>query len=182
MPSSEPNIDAPARRIGAGHDADAGAPDAGAARELELLSHLMPEELIQQAAQLMREQAGAYRRLTSACEQLTASLVRGAPEVITSLVRAGEAELLQMRARLMRIMASLTAYADKRAAAQAMPAISAEARAEFGQASGDLLQAARDFQRIRARAAALAANGSNFTTTCIEMCGVQPTTYRAPYA
>jgi hypothetical protein len=120
--------------------------------------------------------------LTSACEQLTGSLVRGTPETITSLVRAGEGELLHMRARLVRIMSSLTAYADKRAQAASVPNLSAESRADFGQASKDLLQAARDFQRIRARAAALATNGSNFNSACIEMCGVQPTTYRAPYA
>lgn len=160
-------------------------PDAEAAQELDelsrRLSQMMPEELIQQTAGLMREQAAAYRRLTSACEQLTASLVRGAPETVTSLVRAGEGELLHMRARLIKIMSSLTAYADRRAQSASAPPLSAEARAEFGQASNELLESARSFQGVRARASALAANGSNFTGACIEMCGVQPTTYRAPY-
>jgi hypothetical protein len=45
-----------------------------------------------------------------------------------------------------------------------------------------MLQAARDFQQTRERAAALATNGAAFAAVCIEMCGVQPTTYRAPYA
>lgn len=188
MPSSEPSSNANGFEVSDSSQTqessaieDTALPDDEAAKVLELLSQLMPETLIQQSTQLMREQAQAYRRLTSACEQLTASLVRGGPETITSLVRAGETELLQMRARLVRIMAALSAYADKRAQAGTLQ-ISNETRAEFGQASNDLLQAARDFQSIRARAAALAVNGSNFTNNCIEMCGVQPTTYRAPYA
>lgn len=188
MPSSEPNSNAegfetddPGTMQESALIEEYALPGDEAAKVLELLSQLMPETLIQQSTQLMREQAQAYRRLTSACEQLTASLVRGAPETITSLVRAGETELLQMRARLVRIMSALTTYADKRSQAGTLQ-ISAEARTEFGQASNDLLQAARDFQSIRARAAALAVNGSNFTNNCIEMCGVQPTTYRAPYA
>ena len=59
----------------------------------------MLDELIQNAAKLMREQAAAYRRLDSACHQLAAALVSGQPETIESLTRAGEGELLKMRYR-----------------------------------------------------------------------------------
>jgi hypothetical protein len=184
MPCSEPTTNqsqaAEAGPVEVGRERDAGR-EIDAARELEFFIQLMPEELVQQAARLMREQAEAYRRLTSACEQLTGSLVRGAPETISSLVRAGEGELLHMRARLVKIMSALTAYSDQRTQSHSAPAISADARAEFGMASNDLLAAARRFQGVRSRTAALATNGSNFTSACIEMCGVQPTTYRAPY-
>lgn len=140
----------------------------------------MADELIRQAADMMREQAGAYRRLDAACAQLAAALTNGAPETITALVRAGETELLSMRSRLVRLMAALTTFADARAQTQAP--ISAEVRQAFAAASGELMDAASNFQRTQRRAAALASNGSIFATISIEMCGIQPVTYRAPYA
>jgi hypothetical protein len=141
----------------------------------------MSDELIHQAAELMREQTAAYRRLDAVCGQLAASLVREAPEVIEPLVRAGESELLKMRSRLVRIMGALTAFAEARAAGPEATALSAETRTSFAAASQDLLQAAGDFQRTQQRAVALATNGAAFAAVGIEMCGVHPTTYRAPY-
>jgi hypothetical protein len=86
-----------------------------------------------------------------------------------------------MRSRLVRLMAALGSFADARSAAPSTP-ISPEARSAFGSASQELLQAARDFQQTQARAAALATNGASFSAVFIELCGVPPTTYRAPYA
>lgn len=142
----------------------------------------MSDELIQQTAALMREQTLAYRQLNSACEHLAAALIRDTPETIEPWTRAGEAELLKMRARLVRIMGALGNFADARVAAPESCKLSAETRAAFAAASNEMLQAARDFQRTRERAAALATNGAAFAAVCIEMCGVQPTTYRAPYS
>jgi hypothetical protein len=140
----------------------------------------MADDLIRQAAQMMREQAGAYRRLEAACAQLASALTNGSAETISALVRAGETELLSMRSRLVRLMSALTAFADSRL--QSAAPISAEARTAFAEASGELMEAASDFQRIQRRAAALANNGSVFATISIEMCGIPPVTYRAPYA
>jgi hypothetical protein len=130
----------------------------------------------------MTEQAAAYRRLDSACHQLTAALIKGQPETIESLTRAGEGELLKMRARLVQLMSALAAFADARAAGEKQATLSIETRTRFRDASRDLLQATRDFQRTQARAAALANNGATFAAVGIESCGVTPTTYRAPYA
>jgi len=142
----------------------------------------MTDDLINQAAKLMQEQADAYARLNSACNQLTAVLVNGTPESIESLTRAGESELLRMRARLVQIMSTLTAFAEARARSSHAAPVMAEARARFEAASNKLSAAARDFQRTCKRAAALATNGSSLASTHIEMCGFRPTTYRAPYA
>jgi hypothetical protein len=142
----------------------------------------MLTELIDRAAELMREQAAAYARLDSLCNQLVAALVRGAPETVESLTRAGESEMLKMRARLVQITATLTSFAEARAKSPDTGSISNEVRSKFEIASQELLQAARKFQVNQSRAAALAANGASFVTACIETCGVPPTTYRAPYA
>ncbi|MGH9901157.1 MAG: hypothetical protein ACRD68_04875 [Pyrinomonadaceae bacterium] len=147
----------------------------------------MQTDLIHQAAKLMREQAAAYRQLNAACEQLSGALVRGTPGLIESLVRAGETELLRMRARLVQIMFTLSDFADERAqqsspqSSEKPAAIPAEARAGFEEASSELLRAARDYQKTNSRAAALATGGSTFANACIEACGAQPVTYRAPY-
>jgi hypothetical protein len=140
----------------------------------------MLDNLIQNAAKLMREQAAAYRRLDSACQQLGVALVSGQLEVIESLTRAGEAELLKMRVRLVELMAALSMFAERHAGAQT--ALETETRLAFRDASNELLQAARDFQRTQARAAAVANNGATFAAAGIEICGVPPLTYRAPYA
>lgn len=154
----------------------------------------MFEDLITRAATLMQEQADAYRRLEAACAQLSAAMVRGVPEQIESFSRAGESELLRMRSRLGEIMGTLSAFAEQRAAAneiankpatigeQTPSPLAAEARLAFENASNELLEQAHLFERTHARASALATNGSTFASACIEMCGVLPTTYRAPYA
>jgi ATP-dependent Clp protease ATP-binding subunit ClpA len=142
----------------------------------------MSDTLIQQAARLMQEQAAAYGRLNTACSQLGAALVRGEPSVIESLTRAGESEMLKMRSRLLQLMSTLTTFADARAKSPESSKLTAETRAMFESASGELTRAARDFTRTRERTSALANNGSTFATACIQTCGIQPTTYRAPYA
>ena len=143
---------------------------------------MMPSSsLIQKAADLMREQAAAYRHLDSTSKQLSGALARGAPEVIESLVRAGESELLRMRSRLVQIMGALSAFADARAKSPEHSPISSEARAAFEAASAELLNAARSFQRTHPTAASLATSGSSFASAYIETCGVPPTTYRGPY-
>ncbi len=142
----------------------------------------MLDQLIQNAAQLMHEQAAAYRRLDSACQQLCGALVGGHPDQIETMTRAGEGELLKMRVRLVELMTALSAFADRHAGNDDQPALSHETRVTFREASSELLGAARDFQRTQARAAAVANNGATFTTSCIELSGVPPVTYRAPYA
>ena len=62
------------------------------------------------------------------------------------------------------------------------PRIGDEARRNFESASAELTRMATEFARTQRRAAALANGGATFSSACIEQCGVQPTTYRAPYA
>ena len=142
----------------------------------------MSDQLIHQAAKLMREQAAAYLRLESASAQLTAALINGSAAAIESLTRAGESELLKMRARLVQIVATLGAFADSRAETASPAPISPEARTAFETSSKELHQAARNFQRTQKQATALATGGATFAAACIESCGAQPTTYSAPYA
>jgi hypothetical protein len=142
----------------------------------------MSDKVIQRAAELMREQAAAYRRLNSLGEQLSVALVHGEVEQIESMTRTAEAELLSLRARLAQITTTLSSFAATRAATPNQTPISAEVRATFEESSNELIVTARNFQRTRARAAALAVNGGAFAGAFIAMCGVQPTTYGAPYA
>lgn len=140
----------------------------------------MSERLIQRVAELMREQAVTYGRLGSICDRLSSALVRGEVDQIESLTRSGEAELLSLRSRLAQITSALSNFANLRNGSD-RPAIGEEARAAFESASSALMTAAREFQRIQPRAAALAINGVVFAGACIEMCGVKPTTYAGPY-
>ena len=142
----------------------------------------MGEELIVQATELMREQTQAYRRLNIACTQLTDALAASNPELVSTVVRTGESELLEMRARLLRLMFKLTKFADLRAAAPTGVPISPPVRESFSQASNELQTAAQRYQPIGGRASALAINGAIYSSVCIEFFGIQPTTYRAPYA
>lgn len=142
----------------------------------------MTSQLIQKAAELMREQAGAYHRLDATSKQLAGALVNAGPEVIESLVRAGESELLRMRSRLVQIISALTAFADARAAAPESSLIEPTVRSAFEAASTELLVAARDFQRTHSVASSLSLSGSSFATAFIHTCGVLPTTYRGPYS
>jgi hypothetical protein len=141
----------------------------------------MHNDLIHKASSLMQDQAASYSRLISATHQLSSALVRGDLVMVESMTLKTETELFPMRSRLVQIMSTLTAFAEERAGS-ADNKITPEARAAFETASSDLLQAARDFHREQKTASALAVNGASFASSCIEMCGVQPTTYRAPYA
>lgn len=140
----------------------------------------MHDELIRKIAELMREQANAYGRLTSAMTQLVVALVGGQPENIEALARTGESELLKMRSRLLQITAALTGFADARARETEKSLLGADARDEFETAAKSLLDAARKFEKVSGRAANLALGGSSFATTLIQTCGIAPSTYRAP--
>lgn len=146
----------------------------------------MADELIRQATELMREQTRAYQRLSQDCEELRGSLTCGVPERIAVLVRAGETELNGMRARLIRLMSALAEFAGTRTESAGQEAaansLSAEVRAAFATASNELAQTAREFQRAHQRTSTLANNGAIFVSTAIELCGIPPITYRAPYA
>lgn len=140
----------------------------------------MPNELIRKVANLMTEQSTAYLRLESAAQQLTAALVGGEPGRIESLTKAGETELLRMRSRLLEITSELTNFAETRAHESERVDLDADARKQFDEAAKKLLENARSFHTINRRATSLALGGSSFSTACIHMCGLPPTTYRAP--
>lgn len=140
----------------------------------------MQNELIQKVADLMNEQLTAYARLEAATAQLSAVLTRGEPGGIESLTRAGESELLRMRSRLLEITSALTKFAEIRASQTEKISLVPEIREQFETAAKKLLEAARSFQKVAGRASALAIGGSSLATTCIQMCGIPPTTYRAP--
>lgn len=140
----------------------------------------MQDELIQKVANLMNEQLAAYARLESATAQLSAVLTRGEATAIESLTRAGESELLRMRSRLLEITSSLTKFAELRAGQTEKISLAADVREQFEAAAKKLLESARSFQKVAARASALAIGGSSLSTSCIQMCGIPPTTYRAP--
>jgi ATP-dependent Clp protease ATP-binding subunit ClpA len=138
--------------------------------------------LVAEATRLMSEQAADFGKLEAAVRRLSQALTQGEPSTIDALTRAGEVELLQMRARLVRIIQSLTTFAQARSMAPEDHKLTPEQRTEFESASSDLLNAARSFQRTRDTAVALTMNGSTFATACIEFCGIQPTTYNGPYS
>jgi ATP-dependent Clp protease ATP-binding subunit ClpA len=140
------------------------------------------DELVSAATKLMIEQAADYDRLEVACSKLSDALITSEPAAIDSLTRAGEVELLRMRSRLVRIIQSLTAFAEARAAAPQVPKLSPEVRSAFESASKEMLEAAKKFQRTRETAVALTTSGSTFAAACIEFCGIQPTTYNGPYS
>lgn len=140
----------------------------------------MHDELIRKVAGMMSEQTAAYTRLESAAAQLSAALVRGEPSAVESLSKAGETELLRMRARLLEITSALTVFAESRAAQAEKSPLDAESREKFEAAAKKLLEAAKRFQKISSKASNLALGGSSFAAACVQMCGVPPTTYRAP--
>jgi hypothetical protein len=143
----------------------------------------MTDDLIKEAASLMEEQAREYARLEAACNELSESLIQGAPSAVESMTQNGEVVLVRMRSRLVRIIRVLTDFAEARnSALDNFQPLSPAARTEFETASNNLMSAAQQFQQTRVRAAALTTGGSTFATACIEMCGIQPTTYRGPYA
>jgi hypothetical protein len=140
----------------------------------------MQDDLIQKVAVLMTEQMEAYGRLESATLQLSAVLTRGEPNSIESLTRAGESELLRMRSRLLEITSALTKFSEMRAGQTEKTSLAPDVREQFEASAKMLLEAARSFQKVAVRASSLAVGGSSFSTACIQMCGVPPTTYRAP--
>ena len=128
----------------------------------------------------MTEQFEAYARLESATLQLSAVLTCGEPNGIESLTRAGESELLRMRSRLLEITSALTKFAEMRSNQTEKTPLAPEVREQFEAAAKKLLEVARNFQKVAGRVSSLAVGGSSFATACIQMCGVPPTTYRAP--
>jgi hypothetical protein len=142
----------------------------------------MTDKPILETTRLMEEQARSYVQLDLSCTKLCEALIHGEPAAIEAMTRNSENELFPMRARLVRIVRSLTIFAEARALAPETSSLSPEVRAAFEVASNTLLQAARDFQRTGARTAALTTSGATFATACIEVCGIPPTTYRGPYA
>jgi len=140
----------------------------------------MQDDLIRKVAELMSEQSAAYARLESASNQLSAALLRGEPPTIEALTRVGDTELMRMRARLLEITGALTTFAEVRATQTEKKQLDAAAREQFEAAAKNLLEAARKFQKLAVRIKNLALGGSSYSTACIQMCGVPPTTYRAP--
>ena len=140
----------------------------------------MQDDLIRKIAKLMTEQSAAYTSLESLSAKLIAALTRCEPNTIESLSRAGETELFRMRARLLEITSALTGFADLRASQTDSLPLDTDAREQFETAANKLLEAARNFEKTAGRATSLALGGSSFATASIQMCGVSPTTYRAP--
>ena len=136
--------------------------------------------MIQKVAVLMNEQLQAYARLESAAAELCAALTGGNAGSIESLTRAGESELLRMRARLLEITSALTKFAELRTSEIERTPLRTDVREQFEAAAKKLLEAARSFQKVAVRASSLAIGGSSFATACIQMCGIPPTTYQAP--
>jgi methylphosphotriester-DNA--protein-cysteine methyltransferase len=128
----------------------------------------------------MNDQSSAYARLELATAQLTAALVRGEPNQIDALTRAGETELMRMRSRLLEITSSLATFAESRAAQTEKTPLDAETREQFDLAAQNLLTAARKFKDAAVQSATLANGGSSFANACIQMCGVPPMTYSKP--
>jgi hypothetical protein len=139
----------------------------------------MQDDLIKKIATLMTEQTAAYSSLESLTAQLIGVLTRCEPNSIESLSRTGENELFRMRSRLLEITSLLTVFAESRTQADATP-LEAETREKFEIAANRLLDEARNFETVAKRAASLALGGSSFASANIQMCGVPPSTYRAP--
>jgi hypothetical protein len=142
----------------------------------------MTDTPIRATTKLMEDQARDYVLLDRSCSELCEALIQGDATLIGSMTHNGEAKLLPMRARLVKIVRELTIFAEARALAPEVTSLSPSVRAAFEAASNSLLKSAAQFQRTRARAAALTTSGSTFATACIEVCGIPPTTYRGPYA
>lgn len=142
----------------------------------------MFDEIVLKIARLMREQAEDYRRLDSSTGQLVGALVRGKPETIETVTHIGENQLLKMRSRLLQIMSALSEFSEVRARAADTLPLPSEIRNEFEAASDELIVAAKTFEKTNNKAASLTVGGTTFTSSCIQMCGVPPTTYSVPYS
>lgn len=140
----------------------------------------MQEDLILKIASLMIEQSTAFKSLESLTAQLIGALVRCEPNSIESFSRTGETELMRMRSRLLEITTSLTKFSEINRQENYQSTISIEVREKFENAANSLIEAARNYQKISNRTESLAHSGSSFATACIQICGVLPSTYRAP--
>lgn len=140
----------------------------------------MQNELIKKVAALMADQTTAYNRLQSAAKQLSAALVQGEPDNIESLSRAGETELMRMRARLLEMISALTEFSEMRAGETEKAPLDKMIREQFDISAKQLLEAAGNFQAVASRCTSLALGGSAFSSACLQICGVPPSTYRAP--
>src|SRR5260221_7257800 len=140
----------------------------------------MQDDLIKKIAGLMAEQSAAYSSLESLTTQLIAALTLCEPNSIESLSRTGENELFRMRSRLLEITSCLTGFAEIRAGQSDPLPLEKDTREQFESSANSLLDAARKFEKLAQRAASLAHGGSSFSAASIQMCGVPPTTYRAP--
>ena len=140
----------------------------------------MQNELIQKVANLMNEQTSAYNRLQSEAGQLAAAMIQGNPDTIDSLSRAGETELMRMRARLLEMISALTEFSEMRAAETEKTPLDKSIREQFDTSAKQLLDAARNFQAVASRSTSLALGGSAFSSACLQVCGVPASTYSAP--
>lgn len=140
----------------------------------------MQDELIRKVANLMSEQKTAYESLEIATTQLSVVMARGEASTIEVLSKAGEKELSKMRSRLLEITSALTEFAELRRSQTEKTPLDPKARDEFESTAKSLLESAKSFQRIAGRASSLANGGLSFANACIQMCGLPPTTYRAP--
>ncbi len=140
----------------------------------------MQDDLIRKIARLMTEQTAAYASLESLTAKLISVMTSGEPNSVEALSRAGETELFRMRSRLLEITSALTEFAEIRSSQTEPAPLDAEAREQFESAANKLLELARSFEKTAGRATTLALGGSSFAAAGIQMCGVPPTTYRAP--
>ena len=140
----------------------------------------MQDDLIRKIADLMAEQTAAYTSLSSLTSHLIAALTRCEPTSIESLSRTGETEMFRMRARLLEITSALTDFGKFRSNQAEPQPLEPSVREAFEKEANTLLEAARSYQKIAGRAASLALGGSSFASASIQMCGVPPSTYRAP--
>lgn len=138
------------------------------------------DEIVRQVARLMKEQTDSYAKLDAVAVQLNAALVRGEPDNIEAITRTGESELLRMRSRLLQITAALTRFAEARENQTEKTPLDPQVREQFESSAKNLLDAARQFEKLSTRAKNLALGGTSFANACIQTCGVAPLTYRAP--
>ncbi|MEP6850027.1 MAG: hypothetical protein ABI999_14305 [Acidobacteriota bacterium] len=128
----------------------------------------------------MTEQTAGYAGLESLTSHLIVALTRCEPHSIESLSRTGETELFRMRSRQLEITSCLTNFGEIRAGQTDLLPLTSDTREKFESSANGLLEAARKFEKVARRAASLAHGGSSFAAANIQMCGVPPTTYRAP--
>lgn len=140
----------------------------------------MQNDLIRKTAILMAEQSAAYTSLESLTTKLIGALTACESNNIESLSRAGETELFRMRSRLLEITSALTEFAQIRAGQTESQPLDSDSREQFETAANNLLETARRFEKLAGRATSLALSGSSYAAATIQMCGVPPTTYRAP--